>query len=597
MSEESGNQGAGGSGASFWERLRENPQWVLYALGAGLLYFVATEFFRRFPHSGDEYAYVYQANTFLAGRLVNPLSPFPPTYTVVHTISMPWGMFSKYPPGWPVVLALGEALSLGFLVGPAIGLITLILGYRLAERLAGRQSALVMTALLATNGFFLFNSASFYPHAPVMLALILIFDHLERYYRAPATRDAVIASAALAFVVLARPFDGALILGILLPVLAIYFFRNLSKPLARDTAIAVSIQVLAVGIYLLYNKGTTHEYFTFGHQLADATDRPELAPTKMGAPFLFRAGRYLEVFWPLILAPLALFIRRDDPAPNRRLLIGFFAFSLLFWVGYATYLVPDLPPRYGSRYLYPTLFPLALLAAVALMQVLRGTARWIVLALLCGAQLVQVYNAGAGIQMAIDAGTGLYQASTYLGAALKPEKMAVAIQGSSGSIPSVDLVRNDLDYKQDVLFMRTPLGLRPPVPAAQARVRYVWDGIGGAPVLWSDEAEARVPMFVLSSPQPTALPREDRPGWVLVTGSNRCFGEHYIYPGTRLDTWARMGPCPGPSNVSWAPMPALSPQDAAAQHAERFYVHYRTFVTIDKEQDYSFALRSSGGGA
>ncbi|MCB0220360.1 MAG: hypothetical protein KDH09_11745, partial [Chrysiogenetes bacterium] len=33
------------------------------------------------------------------------------------------------------------------------------------------------------------------------------------------------------------------------------------------------------------------------------------------------------------------------------------------------------------------------------------------------------------------------------------------------------------------------------------------------------------------------------------------------------------------------------------QHAERFYVHYRTFVTIDKEQDYSFALRSSGGGA
>ena len=581
-------------------RLRANPQWALYALGAGLLYYVAVVLMRRFPHSGDEFAYIYQANTLLAGRLVNPVPPFPPTYLPVHTVSSPWGMFGKYPPGWPALLAIGEALSIGFLAGPIIGVITLVRAYRLTKRLAGRESALALTALLATSSFFLFNSASFYPHSAVLLALVLIFDHLDRYRRAPSTRDALIAAAALGFIVLARPFDAALILGILLPVLATYFFRNLRRPLVRDTALAIGVQVLVVGIYLLYNKGTTNSFFTFGHQLADPLDKPSVDPSEMGRPLLLRAGRYFEAFWVVVLAPLALLTRRGaekQDGPSRRFFAGLLAFSALFWVGYAAYLVPDLPPRYGPRYLYPTLFPLALMSAVALMRHFPPVGRWVALTLICLAQLLQTESAGKGIQLSIDSGNGIYEASTYLGAAVTPQKLLIGMQGRSGSIPSRDLIRNDLDFKQDVLFIRTPMGLKPPAPAGESRVRYVWDGIGGAPVLWSDEPEAPVPMFVLSTPQPTALPREERPGWVLITGSNHCFGEHYLYPGLRPDSWARVGPCPGPSRVSWAPAPTIAPREAAAQNASRFYAHYRSFLTIEEEQVLSFTLETSGGGA
>lgn len=600
QSTESGDSGHADDshGIGHWlGRLRENPQWVIYVLTAGILYYIASEVFRRFPHSGDEFAYMLQARTFLEGKIINPPPPFPPVYTPIHTITMPWGMFGKYPPGWPVFLAIGHTLSLSFLVNPVLGVLALVRGYRLVERLADRQTALIMIALMASSSFFLFNSASFYAHPLVLLALVLILDHLDRYRRNPATRDALIAACALGVIVLARPFDAVLILGLALPVLATYFFRNFSRPLVRDTALAIGVQLLAVALYLLYNKGTTGDFFTFGHQLVDPLDRPELDPVEMDRPFLFRAKRYLEVFVPVILVPFALLPKSADGTLSRRMAAALLAFSLLFWIGYATYLIPDLPPRHGPRYLYPTLFPLALLAATAIMRAFPPAARWVAVALICAGQLTQTAYASRSINLSIDAGTSIYQATNYLSAMVAPERLLVGMLGQSGSIPAIDLIRNDLDYEQEAIFIRTPLGLRPPAPASQDRLRYFFDGVGGAPVLWSDDPDASIAMFVLSVPSPTAIPKQDRQGWVLVTGSNHCYGQYRTYPGMREDYWARLGPCPGPSKVSWVPEPMIDAGESLRQQARRFYAHFRSFLHIEKGGLYRFEMDSTGGGA
>jgi hypothetical protein len=85
-------------------------------LGVGLLTLLIGRFgFYAFPHSADEYVYLYQARTLVAGRLVNP--PLPDaSLQLTHTVATASETYGKYPPGWAFVLALGELVGAPFAV-------------------------------------------------------------------------------------------------------------------------------------------------------------------------------------------------------------------------------------------------------------------------------------------------------------------------------------------------------------------------------------------------------------------------------------------------------------------------------------------------
>src|SRR5215831_15306286 len=82
---------------------------------------------QRLPMAGDDYAYMYQAKLFASGRLYaqDPLyNPSLPFYECLqtHCITDDQGhRFSKYPPGWPLLLAVGVKLGIPWLVDPLLG--------------------------------------------------------------------------------------------------------------------------------------------------------------------------------------------------------------------------------------------------------------------------------------------------------------------------------------------------------------------------------------------------------------------------------------------------------------------------------------------
>lgn len=177
------------------------------------------------PNSGDEHAYVFLADTLLKGRLTNPAAPDPELFTMYRVFTMRSQTFSAYLPGLSLVLAPFRLIGVEWLVNP---LLTTVLGLCLlgamnrlsaptgAEADARPSMAFKTTALvlvLATP-FALFNGASLFT-STLSAALIagLVFVQLVDEDH-PALWRKLTIGALLGMLILTRA-DMFLVLGIL----------------------------------------------------------------------------------------------------------------------------------------------------------------------------------------------------------------------------------------------------------------------------------------------------------------------------------------------------------------------------------------------
>jgi len=102
-----------------------------------LVYFVMAQ---RLPMTADDYSYLYQAKLFASGklyaqdRLYDPGLPF---YDCLQTSCMKDDQghrFSKYAPGWPLILSVGVKLGVPWTVDPLLGVLLFFLMLRYTER-------------------------------------------------------------------------------------------------------------------------------------------------------------------------------------------------------------------------------------------------------------------------------------------------------------------------------------------------------------------------------------------------------------------------------------------------------------------------------
>ena len=130
-----------GSCRSFWEKLTLalNERSRVF-LGVALLVNLAVTIVTNqlilmdFGNSGDEYAYQVSAQIMATGRFSVP-SPEPPEFfTPAHVLNN-GTLYSKYPPGWPLILSLGYLMGLPWVINPLVGLLTIFLLYEIARRL------------------------------------------------------------------------------------------------------------------------------------------------------------------------------------------------------------------------------------------------------------------------------------------------------------------------------------------------------------------------------------------------------------------------------------------------------------------------------
>lgn len=153
---------------------------VLLLITIAICAVIAFYSFASYAWSGDEYAYLFEADTFKALRLWNTPPPLGGHETTSYIWIKDGKWVAQYPPGWPLILALfGGSFPTGRL---ANGVCTAIAAYAIFDLVrlrANREAAWVAVMLFALSPFALFNGGSLFSHSSAAalsaLAMLLSF--------------------------------------------------------------------------------------------------------------------------------------------------------------------------------------------------------------------------------------------------------------------------------------------------------------------------------------------------------------------------------------------------------------------------------------
>ena len=358
----------------------------LFALGLAVASFVAVYVLDRFIASGDEWAYLYQADLFGHGKLYGPPPVCPRLQWTYWLFNWQGRYFCQYTPSWPLILAPFQRLGVYWLANPVVFGLGLVGVSRLARRAASGDSAtrsslsaeahaagLLAPIILAASGAMLLNAGSLFSH-PLVCALFAWSVEALFVVTSPGLTKraelgwAVALGAMAAFLLGTRPGDGAAIL----PGMAVYALYALAK--RRFTLRAVGAALLGFAlvavVVLCILRVQLGQWFTTGYSLTEkfhpwATirfDWPRADEWKYGIPLA--TGAYC--FWPCSAAVAAMGVvvalRRGLRVPL--VLCSAAVLIHAFYSGVVAGRHHDW--GYGPRYLLPILVPMAVCNGVAL---------------------------------------------------------------------------------------------------------------------------------------------------------------------------------------------------------------------------------------
>jgi hypothetical protein len=209
---------------------RASLSWIdRIALLISLLAFLSTAWvslrlYEGMPHIEDEMAFTWQARVIERGQLTTPSpGPDPQSFLVPFVVDYHGQRFGKYPPGWPVVLALSEILGARALANPLLTGLAIWFLYRLVKKLLDERTALLTACLGAASPFVLMNGGALLSHPwSLLLTLIFTIAWLDAFTqpnpdlpsRLVRTLPTVTASLALGTLALTRPWTAV---GVALP--------------------------------------------------------------------------------------------------------------------------------------------------------------------------------------------------------------------------------------------------------------------------------------------------------------------------------------------------------------------------------------------
>ncbi len=321
----------------------------------------------------DESAYRFQARIFSVGHLwAVPLpgaagsSVLPAAVTFDHHIVRPGRWFTKYPPGWPLLLALPERLHLGWLVNPLLGALLLWFIFLIGEDLFGRDTAKLALLFAVLSPYFLVYSTGYMAHASCAVLTAGALCALLRALRRSAVLWVVISFSLLAYASLIRPLTGFVSIFL---ILAFGIRCSGDQPRLRRYIICIGITgvAIAMGLTLAYNEIYTGAYWLSPYALTRGLNTPKeisLDPRLILRNLAFLARWSLQntlvytVPFVFLLSVYAVF-REWRTAPKVRLLAAFFPTLLV------AYLVQTETSAsfIGERYYFEAFFAILLLAA------------------------------------------------------------------------------------------------------------------------------------------------------------------------------------------------------------------------------------------
>lgn len=212
----------------------------------------------------DESSYMFQARIFAAGKLKAESMAFGisnyrseraekqvPEIYFEDTIQTPTGWFSKYTPGWPLILAVGYLVKLAWLVNPIFGLLQLALVWHLA-RPWGVTAQILSILFIATSGYMLIYSVGFMSHASEAVTCLSALCCLLEGSRKKRIGWIVLCFFLVVASTLLRPYTGA-VLGLLCTAVGIYELRSQPRLLLKFLLVAGAAGTLAAAGFFFCN--------------------------------------------------------------------------------------------------------------------------------------------------------------------------------------------------------------------------------------------------------------------------------------------------------------------------------------------------------
>ena len=315
----------------------------------------------RFPNSGDEYSYLFEAHTLAGFRLWEA----PP---VLGTDLIPFRTWifgskwiSQYPPGWPMVLSTGLLLGLpAWMMNAVLGGASVAALAALCRRVGDQSATVVAVALFTLTPFYVMNAASYFPHIFSSLLILLLCLCLLPEGEIVRGHKLVAAGAIVGWLAMTRYFD---VLP-LIPSLLLWLVMQ------RPTAWPRIIGLMAAGfipflvLLMIYQDMTIGSPFRSTYSVINIPEIfVSLEPSRIKDGVIVTAGRVTELaLWtsPILLivyCGCVLLKLKDRKLAYYDLIFPSFVLAYLAFA--------DLGGnRYGPRYYFDA-FPLMMVTIVS----------------------------------------------------------------------------------------------------------------------------------------------------------------------------------------------------------------------------------------
>lgn len=187
--------------------------------------------FDTLPHLEDEYTYLFQARIFQEGDVYIPTPQPNRAYWQPFLINLDGKRFGKYPPGWPLLLAVATKGGLPWAANMWFAGLTVAIVYRFGRELYDEMAGVAGAALMTISPIALLLSGTLMSHTSTLFFVMLFVYGLWRLERGKRLYFwGAVAGVSLGIVVASRPLAGA---GIVAPFI-LYCLLRLGWLLIRD---------------------------------------------------------------------------------------------------------------------------------------------------------------------------------------------------------------------------------------------------------------------------------------------------------------------------------------------------------------------------
>lgn len=146
-----------------------------------LLTLVNRYVFFQFMNSADEHSCHFLAQCLLHGRLWSEPPAFADFFQTPHIGNLQGKWFSVFPPGWPLVWALGMKFGLTHWTNPLLAAFGVTIFFYLGSSIYGTPKALLGVLFLTLSPLFFLNASGYFSHSLCLLLMALFLVGLLQW--------------------------------------------------------------------------------------------------------------------------------------------------------------------------------------------------------------------------------------------------------------------------------------------------------------------------------------------------------------------------------------------------------------------------------